>query len=672
MGASFDPPKSLKTPTMLLIKSSVYVEESDVDDFDREIKTEFINEALGGLEESEGAFLELESTSDTGPLLDRIFRLAHNLKGGSRAVGFSDVAEFTHQLENLVLKIQKGGVQLTSDVVSTLLRSNDRLIEMLSGLRDNMDARFQNGDLISEIESHLNSPPAVEAAVTSPQPEVLGNDSSASFETSSESAEESTLGLSDEAPPLVPDVSAFFSSPSPDVVPVSPSVSATVPQALPEPSVAVEQVSAKQANSGASAGESEAIRVSLQKIDVLNELVGELIVLQSVVISQTEAVSSRKLTSAALQVSKLAKNIQEISMGLRMLPVKPLVQKLQRAVRDTAKAVEKSVDLKVTGESMEVDKSVLDRIADPLIHILRNGVDHGIETSADRLAKGKKAEGTIWLTFENEGNNLVVTARDDGKGIDPEVIRKKAIEKGLISENQNLSERQIVNLIFAPGFSTKTETSEISGRGVGMDVVKTNVEQIGGQVEVNSKVGSGSHFRIQIPLSLSVIDGMIVRTDSGRYVIPLNQVDETVNLKAVKVFDDRKGLIPCFDLRGQIVPIVDLDTAIGSQVVQSSKVVSESREAAVLLTKVEGRSVGIRVSEILRSQQIVIKPLSEEFSQKRGWVGSCVLGDGLPTLILNPSELLRGKIKFGLDGSLAASVPAHLASEDRKKSGEAA
>lgn len=639
-----------------------------MDDFDKEIKTEFINEALGGLEESEGAFLELETTSDTGPLLDKIFRLAHNLKGGSRAVGFSDVAEFTHELENLVLKIQKGGVQLTSDVISVLLRSNDRLIEMLSGLRDNLEARFENSDLISEIEaclsvetSHSRQVEEVNSAIGTPAATETEAD------TSAMSAAAESVDISEEALPVVPDVSDFFTESAP-VVAETQTASPEQRGTTTEPAVvanAPKSASASPAKSGGggpSSAESEAIRVSIQKIDLLNDLVGELIVLQSVVVSQSESITSRKLLSSVLQVSKLAKNIQEISMGLRMLPVKPLVQKLQRAVRDTAKAVEKTVELNVSGDSMEVDKSVLDRLSDPLIHILRNSVDHGIESDSERTASGKTDAGAVWLSFSNEGNNLLVTVRDNGKGIHPEVIRNKAIEKGLITESQKLTESQIINLIFAPGFSTKTVTSEISGRGVGMDVVKTNVEQLGGHVEVSSKVGLGSTFKILIPLSLSVIDGMVVRTSTGRYVIPLSQVDETVNLNAVKVFDDKKGLIPCFDLRGQIVPLVDLDAAIGANIGILAKDSSKDSnvESAALIAKLDGRAVGIRVSEIMRSQQIVIKPLTKEFSHKRGWVGTCVLGDGLPTLILNPSEILHGKIKFGLDGNLAESTRAKL------------
>lgn len=642
-----------------------------MDNFDLEIKTEFINESLTNLEQSEEAFLELETSDDTKPLLDRIFRLAHNLKGGSRAVGFGDVAEFTHHLENLVLKIQKGAVALNSDVISTLLRSNDRLIEMLNGLKGSFDARFDNKDILHEIEGWLSgvstqaveqpSDSTAESLVTDAPKNVAENVAEAQLdipESPSQIPESPAVDI--DQGPVVPDASAFFAEPKPAVAappPTTVQVSTEIAELpLAKESIAVApsepiQISrTEQKTETKSAGaslESESIRVSLQKIDVLNDLVGELIVIQSVVQSQAEQVASRKLAASVLQVAKLAKSIQEISMGLRMLPVKPLVQKLQRTVRDTAKALGKEIDLRVIGESMEVDKSVLDRLVDPLIHILRNGVDHGVESVDDRKASGKNPVGVISLSFENEGNYLVVVVKDDGKGIDSDVVKAKAIEKGLIHSSQALSDKQVLNLIFHPGFSTKAVTSEISGRGVGMDVVKTNVEQIGGSVELSTVRGSGSEFRIKIPLSLSVIDGMVVSSGAGRFVIPLSQVLESVNLKTFNMFEDQKGVMPSFDLRGQIVPLVNLDEALGMRRLPSA----ESQNTA-LIVLLDGRQVGIRVAEIVRSQQIVIKPLNGDLGVQKGWIGSCVLGDGLPTLIVNPSDLLSGKIRFGLDEKL--------------------
>lgn len=320
-----------------------------------------------------------------------------------------------------------------------------------------------------------------------------------------------------------------------------------------------------------------------------------------------------------------------------MLPVKPLVQKLQRVVRDTAKSLNKEVDLQIMGDQLDVDKSVLDQLADPLIHILRNAVDHGLETTEGRIKSSKSAVGKVSLQFANEGNHLIVEIKDDGKGINPQVLRQKAIERKLITDTQAMTEKQLIHLIFHPGFSTKTETSEISGRGVGMDVVKTNLEKIGGQVDITTQVGLGSLFRLQIPLSLAVIEGLVVSAGLGRYVIPLSQVQETINLKSYPLHQ-KPGIGTCFELRGTVVPLRGLDEAL------TGKSVPVNAGDTVLIVQVEDRPVGLAVSDVLRSQQIVIKPLRNGISPQKGWVGSCVLGDGLPTLILNPTELMSGKI----------------------------
>jgi two-component system chemotaxis sensor kinase CheA len=598
-------------------------ETQGMDAFELEIKNDFINEAMMNLEETEGSFMELESASDQKPLLDKIFRLAHNLKGGSRAVGFGDVAEFTHELENLVLKIQKNEVSLSSEVVTTLLKSNDRLIEMLSELKANIDAKFDNTEYISDIKRWING--EVPAQVASPAPTAEAIPEVVSTSAVSSEANNVIIDL-EQSPPKVPDANAFFAE---EVQPVAPVVAAQ--PVAPSPQASSKKPAEKNEK------EDEIIRVSLSRIDMLNDYVGELIVLQSVIQQQAHG-NKAKLAAAIQQMTKLSKDIQSLSMGLRMLPAKPLVQKLQRVVRDTANALKKEVNLEVVGEGMDIDKSVLDRLVDPLIHILRNAVDHGLETPENRIAAGKNAAGTVVLSFSNQGNHLVVEVSDNGKGIDVEVLRKKATEKGLIKEGQSMTEKQLIHLIFHPGFSTKAVTSEISGRGVGMDVVKTNVENIGGQVEVTTQIGKGSVFRLQIPLSLAVIEGLVVTSKVNRYVIPLNQVQETINLKTQKLHADKLGIGTCFELRGSVVPLFNIEDVL------SSKKTEISSESTCLIINVADRPIGLLVTDIIRSQQIVIKPIGNGVYAQKGWIGSCVLGDGLPTLIVSPVDILNGKV----------------------------
>lgn len=640
---------------------------SGMDDFELEIKRDFINEALINLEETEGSFMELEVSPDPKTLLDKIFRLAHNLKGGARAVGFGQVAEFTHQLENLVQKIQRSEVPLSSPVITTLLQSNDRLADMLSELKNNLEASFDNTDLLASIQGWIDGTQvAPDPAPDTPQAtiETTASSSDTSFDIDSSQSLSSEVpqeieSLVEEKKFAAPSLSDFFGdepvqSPSASEKRVEAVQEVQVSELKPATVAGGTDLKAKQSSgdSGASgpkssskepAKEVEIIRVPLDKIDKLNDFVGELIVLQSVVQSQASTEANVKLHATMRQLFKLSKDIQTLSMSLRMLPVKPLVQKLQRVVRDTANTLGKPVELTVEGEGLDIDKSVLDRLADPLIHILRNAVDHGLESPEGRAEAGKGAIGKVMLSFMNEGNSLLVEVRDDGKGINHEIVRKKAIEKKLITDNQQLSEKQIINLIFHPGFSTKAEASEISGRGVGMDVVKTNVEKVGGQVDVTTVIGKGSIFKLQIPLSLAVVDGLVVNTASlGRFVIPLSQVQETLNLKSLPVSSGQLGIGSCLQLRGVVVPLFTLDECLGSKA-QVSK-----SEGTALIVNVNDRPVGIIVQEILRGQQIVIKPLGNGVAAQKGWVGSCVLGDGLPTLIVSPQDMLHGKINYEL------------------------
>lgn len=612
-----------------------------MDDFEREIKIEFIKEATANLEETEGSFMELESSSDPTLLLQGIFRLAHNLKGGARAVGFADVAEFTHHLENLVKKLQDGQIQLSGKVVTLLLRSNDRLVEMLSALKSDMDSNFDNADLLVEIEAWTKGV-ASEGNLRTDNPTVETNVSAEvpsaevpSQELQLEPSIEDEIPASDSALNPPPSAEAFFDDPVSSATALPNSAKAPEPTSSP----AQRQPESKPSESRAAPTDDEVIRVGLSRINLLNDYVGELIVLQSVVQQQAAMSDQAKLFASIRQVAKLSKDIQSLSMSLRMLPVKPLIQKLQRVARDTAMSLGKEVEMMVEGDQLEIDKSVLDRLADPLIHIVRNAVDHGLETSDDRAVSGKGSKGNVFLSFANEGNHLIVEVRDDGKGIHAENLRAKAIEKGVISANQQLTEKQIIHLIFHPGFSTKAVASEISGRGVGMDVVKTNVERIGGAIEISTKPGEGTCFRLQIPLSLAVIEGLVVSAGTQRFVVPLNQVQQTVNLKNQKLFLDKTGIGSCCELRGTVVPLIHIQEALGT------RGHGLKNDLTAMIISVEDRLVGLVVSDILRAQQIVIKPLGNGIRPQNGWVGSCVLGDGLPTLILSPVDLLREHVK---------------------------
>jgi two-component system, chemotaxis family, sensor kinase CheA len=593
-----------------------------MDNFELEIKQDFLNEVSINLEEVESSFMELETASDTKPLLEKIFRLAHNLKGGASAVGFGEVAEFTHHLETMVLKIQKGQIPLCSEVITTLLKSNDRLVLMAQGLKADINATFDNTDVLkdiltwNEVSPIAPSTPTLVTAATI-DTEALPAPSASCFDEAS-----------------VENINTIPAEIQSNIKPHNPAAKVT-------------EVKAK---------EDEIIRVSLSRIELLNDYVGELIVLQSVVQQQSISGNVLKLTASIRQMAKLSKDIQALSMNLRMLPVKPLIQKLQRVIRDTAKTLGKEVNFEVVGDQLDIDKSVIDQLADPLIHILRNAVDHGLEIPSQRLKAGKTSFGTIRLKLQNEGNNLAVEISDDGKGIDGEILRQKATEKGILTEGQILTDKQLVGLIFHPGFSTKSVTSEISGRGVGMDIVKTTIEKIGGQIDISTEINKGSVFKLQIPLSLAVIEGIVVTTSHNRYVIPLSQIQETIHLKSHKYFPDKLGIGACIELRSQVLPLFSLEEALGGAKDPIKP------DATALIINVGDQQISLAVHEVIQSQQIVIKPLDNGIVAQKGWIGTCVLGDGLPTLIISPIDLLRGRILNSRadvpSSSLLGGVPA--------------
>lgn len=324
-------------------------------------------------------------------------------------------------------------------------------------------------------------------------------------------------------------------------------------------------------------------------------------------------------------------------MSLRMVPVKPLVQKLQRISRDTSTAVEKSVDFRVVGEDLEIDKTILDSISDPLVHIVRNAIDHGIEAPEDRAVQGKPVAGFLELSFSQEGGKLVIRLRDDGKGLDQQRIVAKALEKGLIKTGEGMSEQQIFDLIFAPGFSTKAAVTEVSGRGVGMDVVRTSVEALSGQIDIASKLHKGTEFTISLPLTVAIMEGMVVKTTKENFIIPFTQVSETVKItdEGLKKGPESGTLL---NLRGRYLPVYSLRELLGDKK-------AEKKNGIGIIAKSSRVDFIVLVDDVVGQQQIVVKPLGAELAGYKRFIGSGVLGDGKPALILDLAQLADEELK---------------------------
>ncbi|MFG1500712.1 chemotaxis protein CheA [Halobacteriovorax sp. XZX-3] len=664
-----------------------------MDEFELELKMDFLEEAVQLLEDCEESFLELESGVDnTDEHIDKIFRLAHNLKGTSRAVEFSDVAEFTHEMEELILKVKKGEVDICADVIDVFLKCSDHLNNMISTLRDDIEAKFNSDEIIqlikdvssADVEHNdlriSNIPDEAEFEASAQEEDedtyhqeveedfedeelqgILDNEEPVSFdEEVVADARPSQSDMSDldrllygesfdtteevkpvEAPASSTpnDLDTLMSETAPkdpvvdNVVSLDSAAKKEEKKPSSAPAAKVQAAAPKKA-----AKPEETIRIGISRVEKLNNYVGELVILQTVLSECNDLVADEHVRKSVSHLSKITKEIQDISMKMRMVPLKTTFSKLQRIVRDTSKALGKKVNLTIVGEETEVDKNILEQLSDPLVHIVRNAVDHGLEKSVeDRKAVGKSDAGEIQIKAYHEGNSLVIEVVDDGKGIDPEIIKSKAIEKGVIKNADKLSDQDAINLIFAPGFSTKEAVSEISGRGVGMDVVKKNIQDISGAVEVKSEVGSGSAFRIKLPLTMAIIEGMVTRVSEENYVVPLNLIHETVSVTEEN-YKKVNNVGGCIVLRGQVLPAFRLSTLLKHNVKEPS--VNE----IALVVRTEDMDFAIVVDDVLRRQQVVIKSLGNDIKNTQGFMGSSILGNGRPALILDLKELVVNKV----------------------------
>ena len=579
-----------------------------MDELEQMLKNTFLDEAEQLLEETEQCFLQLEKR-DVGPeVIEQIFRLAHNLKGSAGAVGFEDVALFTHHLESMILGVRQQRIAITPVVVNLLLRSNDHLKLMAQGLRTDLEAHFSQDDILREIAAIVADKAAADElgdGGDATGSAFLGGDNEGGGDLVSQ-AQVASGGSEEESTP----VQQVWTT------------SDTSSDATPS-------------NRKSTPARDDQIRVSLSRLDRLMNDVGELVILQTVLQQHRHVIASDLIQRTIAQLTKITKDIQDNSMSLRMVPLKQTFMKMQRIVRDTSHSLGKSIDLEVTGEETELDKTVLDHISDPLVHMVRNAVDHGIETAEERVAAGKPASGRIKLRAYHRSGQIVLEVVDDGQGLDAEKLTAKAIDKGLIAKGSVLTETAAHHLIFLAGFSTKEQVTDLSGRGVGMDVVKTNFERLSGRVEIESVKGKGTTLRAVLPLTLAIIDGMVVQVDRDLYVVPLASVHESVRPSGAEIATvaARDEVV---SIRGEWVPLHRLGRLLGRK---QTDTVNDSAIAIVIRRERE-TPFAVLVDDIIGRQQVVIKRLGEEVRNVAGVSGAAVLGDGKAALILDLPELV--------------------------------
>lgn len=590
-------------------------------DAELEIVRGFVEEAQEHLDGIEAALLEVERAPDDASKIDDLFRPFHTIKGAAGFLNFRDINCLTHELETLLDQARKGKRAVVSGLIDLVFDVVDVLKVQIAAV--STYAASPNGEVIPQ-------PPIIDMIgflrdVVSGRCKPSGGGDSP--ETADKLGEH--LAAQNVCPREVVEHAIETQKSGPPDKKLG-TILKDMGVATPR-QVAQGLRAQTQARQGAPAGD-QSIRIDTSKLDALIDMVGELVIAQTQVIaSETVSVDS-KLVKNVGQVGKIVRDVQEVAMSMRMLPIGPTFQKMNRLVRDVSRKAGKRVELHISGEETELDKNVIQQINDPLVHMIRNAVDHGVESAEKRTANGKDETGHIYLSACHHGGNIVIEIRDDGAGLDPIKLMAKAVEKGVIQPGEELSDQQAYQLIFAPGFSMAAKVTDISGRGVGMDVVRRNIEQLRGKVEISSELGRGSTFSIRLPLTLAIIDGMVVRLGSERYIIQTITIEQALRPKPEQISSvQQRGEM--LQLRGRLIPLVQLGELFGV----SGRV--DPCEAMVVIARSDDRLMGLVVEELIGQQQVVIKTLGTRFEKLQGIAGAAILGDGHVGLILETSGL---------------------------------
>ena len=567
--------------------------------------------------------------------LNGIFRAAHSIKGSSGMFGFDDLTAVTHELETLLDRIRCGQTALHADMIGVFLEARDVLQRLLDAHRSQVpDPDVPVTATVERLRAWLAQP------LAAPVDDGFGLFDEAPGAPTSAS-DEDAFGFFDDAPGT-PGASAtsgsgsgdddfgfFDDAPGAPAV-AAPAVAADQPKAAPSP--------AKPTTAPRADSESSSIRVSVEKIDSLINLVGELVITQAMLSQLSEDLDPthfERLQQALAQLEHNTRDLQESVMSIRMLPISFIFSRFPRLVHDTSARLGKQVELILQGEHTELDKSVIEKLSDPLTHIVRNSIDHGIETPAERLAAGKPAQGSVKLAASHQGGSVVVEISDDGRGLSRERILAKAREKGL-AVHDAMSDAEVWQLIFMPGFSTAEAVTELSGRGVGMDVVRRNIQAMGGRIDIDSAPGMGTRMSIRLPLTLAILDGLIVAVEQVNYVVPLTYIVESLQARA----DDVRGLAgeesTVIRVRGEYLPLFSLN-----QLLRIGAPPQPPEQGIVVILESEGRSFALQVDELVGQQQVVIKSLEQNFRRIDGITGATIMGDGSVALILDVDALPR-------------------------------
>jgi two-component system chemotaxis sensor kinase CheA len=567
---------------------------------------EFLIESHENLDRLDNDLLKLEEHPDDVETLASIFRTIHTIKGTCGFLGYSSLESVTHVGENLLGKLRDGSLSLTEGITEGMLHMVDAVREMLAIVESSgTDGDGDYSDLIAELSSLLD-PSAAPAAAAAPTPEPTVEGATDAGETESVSVQSTPESLAAEP-----------TQPTP-------------------PAPAAEAAESAPSTGGRGVADSK-IRVDVEQLDKLMTLVGELVLARNQILQYQPANEDAGFVATTQRLNLITTELQEGVMKTRMQPIETLWSKLPRVVRDLAKQCGKKMQLVMEGKETDLDKTILEAIKDPMTHIVRNSVDHGVEDPETRVQRGKPAEGTLLLRAFHEGGQVILEIQDDGGGIDVAAVKNKAVERGIITHDQatRMGEHEAMNLIFAPGFSTAAQVTNVSGRGVGMDVVRTNIEKIGGSVDIQSVLHRGTTLRIKIPLTLAIIPALVVTTAGERFAIPQVNLLELVRLDG-EARDSKIEYIhgtPVYRLRGSLLPLVYLDEQLGLRGAEGAVLTDNAINIVVL--QADDRQFGLVVQDINDTEEIVVKPLDKQLKDLSVYAGATIMGDGRVALILD-------------------------------------
>ena len=632
----------------------------------QEIMEDFLVEAFEMIEQLDQDLVELENNPEDLDLLNRIFRVAHTIKGSSSFLNFDILTRLTHNMEDVLNKARRDELKITPDVMDVVLHSIDLMKALLAAIRDSgtdANSGIEIDDTVSRLQAISSGGTGGESA-ESPAPQAAPAQSAAPStpaDSNNPLADEPELDYSNMSAEEVEaeierllkkrqeaDKQARAAQKAGGVAqsvqaPKAPD-SAPAAQATPKPAPKPTPKKAGGDEKAPAASVEQTVRVDVKRLDHLMNLIGELVLGKNRLIKIYGDVEERydgekfleELNQVVASISSVTTDVQLAVMKTRMQPIGKVFNKFPRMVRDLSRELGKNIDLIITGEETELDKSIVEEIGDPLIHIIRNSCDHGIEKPEDRLALGKPETGTVTLKAYNEGNHIVIEIADDGKGLDAQMLKQKGIEKGVISEREadTMSDKEAFGIIFKPGFSTAATISNVSGRGVGMDVVKTNIEKLNGIIDIESEKGVGTTQKLKIPLTLAIIQALLVAVQEEYYAIPLSSVIETVRVSQDEIYTvDGKSVLR---LRDEVLSIVRL-----ADIFKVDSVLENTNEVYVVIIGLAEQKMGVIVDYLVGQEEVVIKSLGYYLKGTEGIAGATVRGDGKITMIVDVAAMME-------------------------------